>query len=63
MKQRTKQSKRDKFKKFLRKRAPLWVFLTLATIIFFLSSTLLMGEAYKDIILIAMIWALPLFIH
>ena len=34
---------KDKIKKFLRKRAPLWVFLTLATIIFFLSSTLLMG--------------------
>ena len=56
-------STKDKIKKFLKKRAPLWVFLTLATIIFFLSSTLLMGESYKDIILIAMIWALPLFIH
>jgi hypothetical protein len=54
---------KDKIKAFLKKRAPLWVFLTLATIIFFLSSTLLMGESYKDIILIAMIWALPLFIH
>lgn len=54
---------KDKIKAFLKKRAPLWAFLTLATIIFFLSSTLLMGEAYKDIILIAMIWALPLFIH
>jgi hypothetical protein len=28
-----------------------------------LASTLLMGESYKDIVLIAMIWALPLFIH
>ena len=54
---------KDKIKAFLKKRAPLWAFLTLATIISFLSSTLLMGEAYKDIILIAMIWALPLFIH
>ena len=63
MKQRYKPSKREKFKKFLRKRAPLWVFLSLATVIFFLSSTLLMGESYKDIVLIAMIWALPLFIH
>jgi hypothetical protein len=54
---------KDKIKQQIKKRLPLWIFLTLATIIFFLASTLLMGESYKDIILIAMIWALPLFIH
>ena len=63
MKQKNKQSRKEKIKRFLKKRAPLWVFLSLATVIFFLSSTLLMGESYKDIVLIAMIWALPLFIH
>ena len=54
---------KDKIKQYFKKRIPLWIFLTLSTIIFFLASTLLMGESYKDIILIAMIWALPLFIH
>lgn len=49
-------------KKF-KKRIPLLVFLTLSTIIFFLASALLLDESYKDIIIIAMIWALPLFIH
>ena len=54
---------KDIIKQKIKKRLPLWIFLTLSTIIFFLASTLLMGESYKDIILIAMIWALPLFIH
>ncbi|MCF0222647.1 MAG: hypothetical protein HUK20_00105 [Fibrobacter sp.] len=49
--------------KTLKKRLPLLGFLTLSTIIFFLASSLLLDEAYKDIILIAMFWALPLFIH
>lgn len=47
----------------IKKRIPLLVFLTLSTTIFFLASTLLLDESYKDIIIIAMIWALPLFIH
>lgn len=54
---------KDIIKQKIKKRLPLWVFLTLSTVIFFLASTLLMGESYKDIVLIAMIWALPLFIH
>jgi hypothetical protein len=55
--------KRNNFKKKLKKRLPLLIFLTLSTAIFFLASTLLLDESYKDIIIIAMIWALPLFIH
>ena len=53
----------NKFKKKMRKRLPLLIFLTLSTTIFFLASALLLDESYKDIIIIAMIWALPLFIH
>ena len=49
--------------KRLKKRLPLLIFLTLSTTIFFLASALLLDESYKDIIIIAMIWALPLFIH
>ncbi len=56
------EEKKDWRKKF-KKRLPLLIFLTLSTIIFFLASTLLLDDSYKDIILIAMIWALPLFIH
>jgi len=56
-------AKKDRIKRYFKRRLPLWIFLTLSTIIFFLASTLLMGESYKDIVLIAMIWALPLFIH
>ena len=51
------------WKQKLKKRLPLLIFLTLSTTIFFLASTLLLDESYKDIIIIAMIWALPLFIH
>ena len=47
----------------LKKRIPLFVFLAIATIAFFLASTLLLDDSYKDIILIAMVWSLPLFIH
>ena len=47
----------------MKKRLPLLIFLTLSTAIFFLASALLLDESYKDIIIIAMIWALPLFIH
>ncbi len=57
-----KENVKKKKSKF-RKRLPLLIFLTLSTIIFFLASTLLLEDAYKDIILIVMIWALPLFIH
>ncbi len=54
---------KQNWKKKLKKRIPLLVFLTLSTTIFFLASALLLDESYKDIIIIAMIWALPLFIH
>ena len=47
----------------LKKKVPLLVFLSLSTAIFFLASTLLLEDSYTDIFLIAMIWALPLFIH
>lgn len=55
--------KNKKFIATLKKRIPLFVFLTIATIAFFLASTLLLDDSYKDIILIAMVWSLPLFIH
>lgn len=51
------------WQKKIKKRIPLLVFLSLSTIIFFLASALVLDESYKDIIIIAMIWALPLFIH
>lgn len=51
------------WKKKLKKKIPLLIFLALSTAIFFFASTLLLDDSYKDIILIAMIWALPLFIH
>ncbi|MCQ2093047.1 MAG: hypothetical protein MJY85_10255 [Fibrobacter sp.] len=51
------------WKKRLKKKVPLLIFLALSTTIFFFASTLLLDDSYKDIILIAMIWALPLFIH
>lgn len=47
----------------MKKRIPLFIFLAIATIAFFLASTLLLDDSYKDIILIAMVWSLPLFIH
>ena len=55
-----------KLKKFivrLKKRLPLLIFLAIATIAYFLASTLVLDDSYKDIIFITMIWALPLFIH
>lgn len=51
------------WKQKFKKKLPLLIFLSLSTIIFFFASTLLLDDSYKDIILIAMIWALPLFIH
>jgi hypothetical protein len=54
---------KQNWKKKLKRRIPLLIFLTLSTTIFFLASALLLDESYKDIIIIAMIWALPLFIH
>ena len=48
---------------FKQSKTHILIFLTLSTTIFFLASTLLLDESYKDIIIIAMIWALPLFIH
>jgi hypothetical protein len=53
----------NNFLEKMKKRLPLLIFLTLSTTIFFLASALLLDESYKDIIIIAMIWALPLFIH
>ncbi len=55
--------KRQKIKENLKKRLPLFLFLTLCTITFFLASTLLLEDSYKDIFLVIMIWSLPLFIH
>ena len=55
--------RKKKWKEKMKKRIPLFIFLAISTIIFFLASTLLLDDSYKDIILIAMIWALPLFIH
>jgi len=55
--------KLQKFIVRLRKRLPLIIFLAIATAAFFLASSLFLEDSYKDIILICMIWALPLFIH
>lgn len=55
--------KKGKMNKKIRKRLPLIIFLVISTIIFFLASSLLLEDAYKDIMLVVMIWALPLFIH
>ena len=55
--------KKKKFIDRVKKKIPLFIFLSIATIVFFLASTLLLDDSYKDIILIAMIWALPLFVH
>lgn len=51
------------FKTRIKKRIPLLIFLALSTIAFILASTLLLEDSYKDILIIAMIWSLPLFIH
>ena len=51
------------WKQKMMKRLPLLIFLTISTTIFFLASALLLDESYKDIIIIARIWARPLFIH
>ena len=56
-------AKLKKFRVRLKKRLPLLIFLAIATIAYFLASTLLLDDSYKDIIFITMIWALPLFIH
>lgn len=55
--------KSQKIKKNLKNRLPLFLFLTICTITFFLASTLLLEDSYKDIFLVIMIWSLPLFIH
>ena len=55
--------KQKKIKENLKKRLPLFLFLALCTITFFLASTLLLEDSYKDIFLVIMIWSLPLFIH
>lgn len=57
------EEKVKKIKAKLKKRLPLFVFLALSTTTFFFASSLFLDEAYKDVILIVMIWALPLFIH
>lgn len=57
------ESKNEKFTQRMKKRLPLFIFLALATTCFFLASSLLLDDSYKDIILISMVWALPLFIH
>lgn len=57
------EQKKENFKQTMKKRIPLFVFLAIATLCFFFASSLLLDDSYKDIILISMIWALPLFIH
>ena len=47
----------------LKTRLPLFIVLAVATAAFFLASSLFLDDSYKDIILICMIWARPLFIH
>ena len=54
---------RKKIKRNLKRRLPLFLFLAICTVIFFLASFLLLEDSYKDIFLIIMIWSLPLFIH
>ena len=54
---------RKKIKRNLKRRLPLFLFLAICTVIFFLASSLLLEDSYKDIFIIIMIWSLPLFIH
>ena len=55
--------KKKNFISLMKKRIPLFIFLAVATAAFFLTSSLLLDDSYKDIILIVMVWSLPLFIH
>lgn len=50
-------------KKFLSGRLSLVLFLFLSFLALFFGSTLLLGESYKDIFIVIMIWSLPLFLH
>lgn len=52
-----------KIKKFLSGRFSLVLFLFLSFLALFFGSTLLLGESYKDIFIVIMIWSLPLFLH
>lgn len=57
------EEKVKKIKAKVKKRIPLFVFLALSTVTFIFASSLFLDDAYKDAIIIVMIWALPLFIH
>jgi hypothetical protein len=50
-------------KKILSGRLSLGLFLFLSFLAFFFGYTLLLGESYKDIFIVIMIWSLPLFLH
>lgn len=50
-------------KKNLSGRLSLVLFLFLSFLALFFGSTLLLGESYKDIFIVIMIWSLPLFLH
>jgi len=52
-----------KIKMFLTRRLSLVLFLFLSFLALFFGSTLLLGESYKDIFIVIMIWSLPLFLH
>lgn len=52
-----------KIKALLTGRLSLVLFLFLSFLVLFFSSTLLLGESYKDIFIVIMIWSLPLFLH
>ena len=52
-----------KIKMFLTGRLSLVLFLFLSFLALFFGSTLLLGESYKDIFIVIMIWSLPLFLH
>lgn len=52
-----------KIKTLLTGRLSLVLFLFLSFLVLFFSSTLLLGESYKDIFIVIMIWSLPLFLH
>lgn len=55
--------KNSKIANYIKKRFSTLVFLVSALFLLFFVSSLLMGEASKDILLVALIWSIPLFIH
>lgn len=47
----------------LKRKAPIIAFLALTSVVFLLSSSMLLSGSCADIMLIVLIWCLPLFIH